>query len=110
MQAKGKPIEVIVPGDGVGWDVEAMAIVNGTPYAKAARQFVDWSVRRDAMGLQARGFGILSLPTATLSPRFYPKKIKERLVPMDPAETAGNQERILSEWRIRFGAKAEPGR
>ena len=110
MQAKGKPIEVIVPGDGVGWDVEAMAIVNGTPYAKAARQFVDWSVRRDAMGLQARGFGILSLPTATLSPRFYPKKIKERLVPMDPAATAGNRERILSEWRIRFGAKAEPGR
>lgn len=110
MQAKGEPIEVIVPGDGVGWDVEAMAIVDGTPYALAARRFLDWSIGRDAMGLQARGFGILSLPSATLSTRFYPKKIKERLVPMDPAATAGNRERILSEWRIRFGAKAEPGR
>ncbi len=109
LQAKGKPIEVIVPGDGVGWDVEAMAIVHSTPYAEAARQFVDWSVRRDAMGLQARGFGILALPAATPSPRFYPKKIKERLVPMDPAAVAGSRERILSEWRIRFGAKAEPG-
>jgi iron(III) transport system substrate-binding protein len=110
MKAKGKPIEVIVPGDGVGWDVEAMAIVDGTPYAAAARQFVDWSIRRDAMDLQARGFGILTLPTAMPSPRFYSKKIKKRLVPMDPAATAGNREQILSEWRLRFGAKAEPGR
>jgi iron(III) transport system substrate-binding protein len=110
MKAKGKPIEVIVPGDGVGWDVEAMAIVHGTPYAAAARQFVDWSIRRDAMDLQARGFGILTLPTAMPSPRFYSKKIKKRLVPMDPAATAGNREQILSEWRLRFGAKAEPGR
>jgi iron(III) transport system substrate-binding protein len=110
MKAKGKPIEVIVPGDGVGWDVEAMAIVNGTPYAVAVRQFMDWSVGRDAMSLQSRGFGILSLPTVTPSSRFYSKKIKERLVPMNPAATPGNRERILSEWRIRFGAKSEPGR
>jgi iron(III) transport system substrate-binding protein len=108
-KAKGKSIDVIVPGDGVGWDVEAMAIVDGTPYAAAAQQFMDWSIRRDAMDLQARGFGILALPTATPSSRFYPKEIKKLLVPMDPATVAGDRERMLSEWRIRFAAKAEPG-
>lgn len=109
LQAKGRPVEGVLPGDGVGWDVEAMAIVRGTPYLDAARVFADWTVSDAAMDIQARGFGMMSLPTTRPLPRFYPEKIKQALVPTNFARLAVNRDRMLAEWRIRFGAKAEPG-
>lgn len=108
LMAKGKPIKWVVPGDGVGWDVEAMAIVAGTPYLDAARSFVDWTIERKAMDVQLRGFGMTALTAGTPPVRFYPEKLKESLVPMDFERIAGERDRIMAEWRLRFGAKAEP--
>ena len=107
--AKGRPIDLIVPGDGVGWDVEAMAIVRGTPYVEAARAFADWAIGPAAMKLQSRRFGLVSRPENGLAVRFYPEKLKDALVPIDFEKRAIERERMLAEWRLRFGAKAEPG-
>jgi len=107
--AKGRPLELVVPGDGVGWDVEGMAIVQGTPYVEAARVFADWAIGQKALKLQSRGFGLMSRPENPPEVRFYPPKIKEALVPIEFETRAIERERMLAEWRIRFGAKAEPG-
>ena len=107
--AKGRPIDLIVPGDGVGWDVESMAIVRGTPYVEAARAFADWAIGPAAMKLQSRRFGLVSRPENGLAVRFYPEKLKDALVSINFEKRAIERERMLAEWRLRFGAKAEPG-
>ncbi len=106
--AKGRSIELIIPSDGVGWDVEAIAIVQGTPYVEAARAFADWIIGQTAMKLQSRKFGLMSRLENFSDVRFYPEKLADLLVPIDFEEQASERENVLSEWRLRFGAKAEP--
>ncbi|MEC9184105.1 MAG: hypothetical protein VX930_07490, partial [Pseudomonadota bacterium] len=62
-----------------------------------------------AMKLQSRRFGLVSLPEKGLDVRFYPEKLKDALVLIDFEKRAIERERMLAEWRLRFGAKAEPG-
>src|SRR4051794_23479485 len=42
-KTKGAPVEVIVPKEGVGWDMEAVSIVKGTKNLAAAKKVADWS-------------------------------------------------------------------
>src|SRR5512134_4012951 len=44
-KAQGKPIDLIFPKEGLGWDLEAIAIHKGTKNLAAAQKLVDWSVR-----------------------------------------------------------------
>ncbi|MGE4635554.1 MAG: extracellular solute-binding protein [Arenicellales bacterium] len=45
-KAKGVPLEIIIPTEGIGWDMEATAIVKGTKKLDAAKTLVDWSTTR----------------------------------------------------------------
>ncbi len=106
LKGKGLPIDVVIPGDGIGWDVEAMAVVRGTPYAEAANTFADWSISSAAMKILSRGFGITTLAGPSGIRKNYPPEITKRLAPVDFIATSHMREKILAEWRIRFSAKA----
>src|SRR3546814_5941160 len=41
-KADGAPIDIIVPEEGIGWDMEATAIVAGTSKMEAAKTLLDW--------------------------------------------------------------------
>jgi iron(III) transport system substrate-binding protein len=47
-KAEGAPIEIIVPEEGVGWDMEASAIIAGTEKLDAAKTLRDWSISQKA--------------------------------------------------------------
>ena len=106
LKRKGLPIDVVIPGDGIGWDVEAMAVVRGTPYAQAAKAFADWSIGSAAMKILSRGFGITTLSGTSGVHKNYPPEITQRLAPVNFITTSRMREKILAEWRIRFSAKA----
>src|SRR5210317_865439 len=55
-KAKGAPIEIIVPEEGVGWDMEATAIVAGTANLDAAKAIVDFSVTKEANEMYNTGY------------------------------------------------------
>src|SRR5690606_8317234 len=44
----GAPIEVIIPEEGIGWDMEAAAIVAGTDAPEAAQTLIDWAISQNA--------------------------------------------------------------
>src|SRR4051794_21601499 len=48
LKTKGAPIDIIVPTDKVGWDVEVTAIMRNTPKMAAAQKVADWSVTKQA--------------------------------------------------------------
>ncbi len=108
LRNQGAPIDIIIPTDGVGFDLEATAILRGTRNAEAARRLADFAVSRPAMELYGRYYALLALPGVEPTVRGYPAEFAERLVSADFAAIAAERDRILQEWARRFDGKSAP--
>jgi iron(III) transport system substrate-binding protein len=106
-KAKGAPIDLIFPKEGLGWDLEAFAIHKGTKKLDAAKKLADWASSKDAMLLYGKNFAITAQPGVAAPLANVPKDYEARLVKMDFAWAAENRERILAEWTKRYNAKSE---
>ncbi|WP_088278427.1 putative 2-aminoethylphosphonate ABC transporter substrate-binding protein [Ideonella sp. A 288] len=107
-KAKGAPIDLVFPKEGLGWDLEAFAIHKGTKKVEAARKLADWASSKDAMLLYGKNFAITAQPGVAAPLANVPKDYEARLVKMDFGWAAENRERILAEWTKRYNAKSEP--
>ena len=107
-KAKGAPIDLIFPKEGLGWDLEAFTIMKGTKHLKEAQKLADWASSKDAMMLYGKNFAITAQPGIAPPLANVPKDYEERLVKMDFGWAADNRERILAEWNKRYSAKSEP--
>ena len=108
IKAKGGPIELIFPKEGLGWDLEAFAIHKGTKKLDAAKKLADWASSKDAMMLYGKNFAITAQPGIAPPLANVPKDYEARLVKMNFEWAAENRERILDEWNKRYNAKSEP--
>jgi iron(III) transport system substrate-binding protein len=107
-KAKGAPIDLVFPKEGLGWDLEAFAIHKGTKNLAAAKKLADWASSKDAMLLYGKNFAITAQPGVAAPLANVPKDYEARLVKMDFATTAASRERVLAEWNQRYNAKSEP--
>ena len=106
-KAKGAPIDLVFPKEGLGWDLEAFAIHKGTKKLAAAQKLADWASSRDAMVLYGKNFAITAMPGVAQPLPNVPADYEKRLVKMDFKWAAENRERILAEWNKRYNAKTE---
>ncbi len=106
-KAKGAPIDLVFPREGLGWDLEAFAIHKGTKKLDAARKLADWASSKDAMILYGKNFAITAQPGVAAPLANVPKDYEARLVKMDFTWAADNRERILAEWTRRYHSKSE---
>jgi len=106
-KAKGAPIDLVFPKEGLGWDLEAFAIHKGTKKLAAAQKLADWASSKDAMLLYGKNFAITAQPGVAAPLANVPKDYEARLVKMDFGWAAENRERILAEWTKRYNAKSE---
>jgi iron(III) transport system substrate-binding protein len=99
----GAPIDVIIPQDGVAWEMGGMAIIRGRPEAQAAaaRRISDWAIGPKANELFARFYGIVARQGFG-SPPNYPRDAESRMTPNNSEWMAANRDRILTEWTRRF--------
>ena len=58
----GAPIDIVLPKEGLGWDMEATAIMNTTKQLEAAKKLADWGVTLEANELYAENYAIVALP------------------------------------------------
>ena len=86
-KAKGAPIDLVFPKEGLGWDLEASS--------------------KDAMLLYGKNFAITAQPGVAAPLANVPKDYEARLVKMDFNWAAENRERILEEWTKRYNVKTE---
>lgn len=107
-KSKGAPIDVIIPKEGVGWEVEASAIVKGTKAAETAKKIADWTASKEASELYTRGYAIVAYPGISAAPKNYPADAEAKMAKNDLAWMAANRERILAEWSKRYESKAAP--
>ncbi len=105
-KAQGKPIELVFPKEGLGWDLEAIGIHKGTKNLDAAKKLLDWAISDEAMGLYANNFAIVAVPSLNKPLPNVPADYANRLAKNDFAWAAKNRERILAEWTKRYEGKA----
>jgi iron(III) transport system substrate-binding protein len=104
----GAPIEVISPVEGLGWDMEAFAIVKGTKRAESAKKLADWAASKAANELYSRYYAIVAHPEVKNTPMNYPADAEARMAKVDFQKMADDRERILGEWSKRYESKAAP--
>jgi iron(III) transport system substrate-binding protein len=107
-KAQGKPIDLVFPKEGLGWDLEASGIHKGTKNLAAAQKLMDWSVTEGAMALYAKNFALVAIPALSQPLPNIPADYATRLVKNDFAWAAKNRDRILTEWSKRYESKAAP--
>ena len=106
-KAKGAPIDLVFPQEGLGWDLEAFAIHKGTKKLDAAKKLADWASSKDAMLLYGKNFAITAQPGVAAPLANVPKDYEACLVKMDFSVAANSRERVLAEWNQRYNAKSE---
>jgi iron(III) transport system substrate-binding protein len=104
----GAPIDIVLPKEGLGWDMEASGIIQGTRNLEAAKKLIDWSITPQANRLYSQGYAIVALPGIASKLEFIEGDVEAMLMPNDFAWAAANRERILAEWAKRYDSKSEP--
>jgi iron(III) transport system substrate-binding protein len=107
-KAAGAPIEIIVPTEGVGWDMEATAIVAGTDELEAAKTLVDWTITKTANELYNSGYAVVAYPGVAKPVKFFPEGLVEAMIDNDFEFAANNRAAILAEWASRYDGKSDP--
>jgi len=107
-KAAGAPIEIIVPEEGVGWDMEASAIVAGTDDLEAAKTLIDWTITKKANELYNKGYAVVAYPGVAKPVEHFPANLTEKMIDNDFEFAANNRATILAEWQKRYDGKSEP--
>lgn len=108
LKNKGAPLDVVVPSEGVGWELEAGGIVKGTSKLEAAQKLMDWSVTLQANELYNEGFAVVALPGVAKPVKNFPPEIATRMIDNDLSWAAANRAVILKEWNTRYNSKSDP--
>jgi iron(III) transport system substrate-binding protein len=107
-KAKGAPIEIVIPKEGVGWEMEATAIVKGTKNLDAAKTLIDWSISENANKMYNEGYAVLGIQSLAKPVKFFPEGITDAMIDNDFEWAASNRKAILAEWQKRYDSKSEP--
>lgn len=103
----GAPLAIVLPTEGLGWDMEATAILKTTKKPEAAKALADFAVTRQANELYASNFAVVALPGVQEKLEFVDADVETLLAKNDFNWAASNRDRILAEWSRRYEAKAE---
>jgi iron(III) transport system substrate-binding protein len=107
VKAKGAPVELIFPKEGLGWDIEASGIVKTTKKMDAAKKLIDWTATREANEAFAKNFVIVSHKDVKASLPNLPKDLESKLIKNDFEFAAKNRDKLLAEWQKRYAVKTE---
>ncbi|PPC78022.1 putative 2-aminoethylphosphonate ABC transporter substrate-binding protein [Pokkaliibacter plantistimulans] len=106
-KAKGAPLELVFPKEGLGWDMEATAIVKGSKHMDAAKTLVDWTVSKKANELYNEGYAVVAMPGVAQPVQYFPSNAEQLMINNDFGWAAKNRDVILTEWTKRYDGKSE---
>jgi iron(III) transport system substrate-binding protein len=107
-KTQGAPIEIVLPKEGAGWDLEATGIVKGTKNLDVAKKVADWGASKGASELYSKYYALVAEPSVKNIPPNYPANAEQAMVKNDFGWMAENRDRILAEWSKRYESKAAP--
>lgn len=96
------PLEVIFPKEGLGWELEANALVNKKNIKEEAKIFLDWTLSEKGMLLHSKNRGFVTIEKYRKI-EGYPSNSESCLKQRDFKKELINREEILKEWEKRYG-------
>ena len=108
VKSKGAPVDIVIPSEGIGWDMEATAIMKGTDNLEAAKKLVDFSVSKEANEMYNTVYAVVAYPGVAQPVEHYPENVAEAMIDNDFEWVAANRMEILKEWQSRYDSKSEP--
>jgi iron(III) transport system substrate-binding protein len=107
-KTNGAPIDVIIPKEGAGWDMEASSIMKGTKQLALAKKVQDWAVSKTANELYSKYYAIVAHPEVNNLPKNYPENADAKMAKIDLQKMANERDATLAEWSKRYESKAAP--
>jgi len=101
LKKKGFPVQMTLPAEGVGFELEANALVKGAKHKAAAKKFLDWAISKNAMKQYAK-FKLGVAYPGIGGPKGLPPIASVNLAPMDFPWQSKNREKILTVWSNLF--------
>jgi iron(III) transport system substrate-binding protein len=98
----------VFPKEGLGWDLEATAIMKNTQKLDAAKKLADWAISDDAMKIYANNYAITAVTSHSKQLPNLPADYASKLAKNDFAWAASNRQKILAEWSKRYDSKSAP--
>jgi iron(III) transport system substrate-binding protein len=105
--AQGFPIEMVIPEDFAGYELEGNALIRGSANAEAAQRFLDWTLSESAAEVYSQHKAVVTLPGVPRSPLAdqagLPEDLSGVLFPMDFAASGEQRDAIIARWRELVG-------
>lgn len=102
----GYPLELVIPSEGAGYELEASALMKTSKNKADAKAFLDWLLTLEAAQLYGERAAMSSVPGAEPTQEALdaglPADVSTVLYKMDFDWSAQNKERILAEWQKRI--------
>jgi len=104
---QGYPVEMVIPADWAGFELEASGLMKGSRNLEDAKRFLDWTLSPSAANIYSEYKAIITLPNVPRSPMAdkagLPENLTEVLFPMDFAKSGGERDAILNTWKSTVG-------
>lgn len=101
-KAKGSPVDIVFPSEGVSFITEPVAIMKNSKNPEAAKKFVDFLLSQDGQKLVLEQ-GNLPLDPALPVPEGFPKRSEIKLIPMDADKAVENDQAVREKFTEIFG-------
>lgn len=101
LKKKGFPVALVLPEEGVGYELEANALLKGAKHEAAAKEFLDWAISKSAMKEYAKFKLGVTYPNIP-GPKDLPALKTIKLAPMDFPWQSENRAKILETWQKLF--------
>ncbi len=108
LKQKGATLDLIIPKEGIGWEVEASGILITSKKIEAAKTFFDWHISPAAMKIYNDYLPLLAIPEMAKPVKHFPAGTLEKMIDNNFGWAANNRKKILSKWQMRYDAKSEP--
>lgn len=101
LKNKGFPVALIIPEEGFAYEMEANSLLKGAKNEAAAKKFLDWSLRKSFMEMNATYKIGVTYP-GIKGPAVLPSFDDMKLFPMDFPWQSKNRAKILEVWQGHF--------
>lgn len=101
-KAKGSPVDIVFPSEGVSFITEPVAIMKASKNPEAAKKFVDFLLSQDGQKLVLEQANLPLDPSLPV-PEGFPKRSEIKLIPMDADKAVENDQSVREKFTEIFG-------
>ena len=98
---QGRPVKVVAPCEGTGYEIGSQSIIKGGPNPENAKKWYDWALTPEAqaLGAAAKAYQVPSNKNAPVPPQ-APKFTQIKLINYDFAKygSSAERKRLLQKW------------